>query len=258
MVLGAVIVATGKSRISDLGGLYKSMPKTTIFGVLGMLSISAPLFCGFVSKSMILSALLKEDGMGWVWLALLFAGAGVFVVSGLKIVYFTFFGRDSGLRPAEPPRNMLAAMGLAAALCIGVGVYPAALYALLPFDVPYTAYDTTHVLTQLQLLFFTTLGFVWLIRRGWYPLDRPSVNIDVEWIYRKLLPCSVRCGLATLKPRYNAIVEFFRAIVEKGIIKNLAHHHGPEGILARAWPIGSMVLWVALLLGFYLILYYLM
>ena len=30
--------------------------------------------------------------------------------------------------------------------------------------------------------------------------------------------------------------------------------HGPQGPLARSWPAGSMVLWIAVLLGFTLIL----
>ena len=132
------------------------------------------------------------------------------------------------------------------------------LYSLLPYEVDYSAYDTTHVLAQLQLLFFSALAFVWLNLRGLYPPELPSVNIDVEWLYRKVLPCSVRCGIAVLKPRYDAATEVVRTLVGKGLIGNLIRHHGPEGILSRAWPIGSMVLWVAILLSFYLILYYFM
>ena len=32
--------------------------------------------------------------------------------------------------------------------------------------------------------------------------------------------------------------------------------HGPEGRLARTWPTGSMVLWVAILLAACLVFYY--
>lgn len=256
MSMGAVLHMTGRINGSDLGGLYKTMPKTTILCIVGAASISAfPLFSGFVSKAMIMSAVIYE-GYDWIWLALLFAAAGVFHHAGIKIPYFAFFAHDSGLRPSEPPRNMLMAMGLAAALCIGIGCYPLVLYSLLPFETDYTAYDTTHVLTQMQLLCFSALAFVWLNLRGLYPPELRSVNIDVEWLYRKLLPCSVRCGLATFKPAYQAILGFFCGIVTKNLIGNLTRHHGPQGILARTWPIGYMVLWVAVLLGFYLILYY--
>ncbi len=258
MAMGAVLHVTGRMNGSDLGGLYKKMPITTILCIVGAASISAfPLFSGFVSKSMVMSAALKE-GYDWIWLCLLFASAGVFHHAGIKIPYFAFFAHDAKIKAKEPPVNMLIAMGIAAVLCVAIGCYPQALYNLLPYDVDYSAYDTTHVLAQLQLLFFSALAFVWLNLRGLYPPELRSVNIDVEWLYRKLLPCSVRCGIATIKPRYEATIRFFCNIVTKGIIGNLTRHHGPEGILARTWPIGSMVLWVALLLGFYLILYYLM
>ena len=258
MAMGAVLHATGRMNGSDLGGLYKKMPITTILCIVGAASISAfPLFSGFVSKSMVMSAVLKE-GYDWIWLCLLFASAGVFHHAGIKIPYFAFFAHDAKIKAKEPPLNMLIAMGIAAILCVAIGSYPQVLYNLLPYEVDYSAYDATHVLAQLQLLFFSALAFAWLNLRGLYPPELRSVNIDIEWFYRKLLPCSVLCAIATLKPRYEAITGFFRAIIEKSIIGNLTRHHGPEGILARAWPVGSMVLWVAVLLGFYLILYYLL
>ena len=148
------------------------------------------------------------------------------------------------------------AMGIAALLSVGIGIYPQALYDLLPYEVNYTAYDTTHVLAQLQLLFFSALAFVWLNLRGIYPPELHSVNIDAEWLYRKLAPQSIRYLVASATPTYRAASRSVRNFIEFGIIKNLVRYHGPEGILARAWLIGNMVLWVALLLGLYLVLYY--
>lgn len=192
MSMGAVLHNTGRINGSELGGLYKSMPKTTILCIIGAASISAfPLFSGFVSKSMVMSAALTE-GYHWVWLVLLFASAGVFHHAGIKIPYFAFFAHDSGLRVSEAPKNMLLAMTIAAALCILIGVQPGLLYSLLPNTVEYNAYDMTHVLAQLQLLFFSALAFVWLQKRGLYPPELPSINIDAEWLYRKLLPCCWR------------------------------------------------------------------
>jgi formate hydrogenlyase subunit 3/multisubunit Na+/H+ antiporter MnhD subunit len=80
------------------------------------------------------------------------------------------------------------AMSMAAVLCIFIGIQPEVLYALLPWEAEYTPYDTTHVLSQLQLLFFSALAFVWLNKQGLYPPELHSVNIDIEWLYRKLLP----------------------------------------------------------------------
>jgi multicomponent Na+:H+ antiporter subunit D len=192
MSMGAVLHRTGKINGSDLGGLYKSMPVTATFCIVGAASISAfPLFSGFVSKSMVMAAAL-EEGYPVVWLALLFASAGVFHHAGIKIPYFAFFAHDSGLRPKEAPPNMLLAMGLAAAISIFNGAYPWVLYGMLPYPVEYAPYTNAHVLTQIQLLFFSALAFVWLQLTGRYPPELPGINIDAEWTYRKALPVAGR------------------------------------------------------------------
>jgi len=192
MSMGAVLYRTGRMNGSDLGGLYKCMPKTTLLCIVGAASISAfPLFSGFVSKSMVMSAALGE-GYGWVWLALLFASAGVFHHAGIKIPFFAFFAHDSGIRCKEAPPHMLLAMVIAAALCIGIGCWPWTLYQLLPFAVDYAPFDATHVVAQLQLLFFSALAFVWLKLSGIYPPELPSVNLDADFVYRKLGPAAVK------------------------------------------------------------------
>jgi multicomponent Na+:H+ antiporter subunit D len=256
MSMGAVLHVTGRINGSELGGLYKTMPKTAALCMVGAASISAfPLFSGFVSKSMVMSATLQE-GHGMVWLALLFASAGVFHHAGIKIPFFAFFAHDSGIRAHEPPTNMLLAMSTAALLCIFIGVYPWLLYDLLPFTVDYTPYDATHVIAQLQLLFFSALAFTWLKLYGLYPPELRSVNLDAEWIYRRLVPRAVHRLIAALRPLDTAIrTGTLRAGFT--LIRGLSRHHGREGVLARTWPTGSMVLWIAVLLCIYLVLYYL-
>ncbi|MBM3518204.1 MAG: Na(+)/H(+) antiporter subunit D, partial [Alphaproteobacteria bacterium] len=192
MAMGAVLQRTGTTNGSELGGLAKSMPATTALCIIGAASISAfPLFSGFVSKSLVMSAALDE-GYPTIWLLLLFASAGVFHHAGIKVPYFAFFAHDSGRRPEEAPWNMLAAMGLAAALCMLIGCYPSLLYGLLPYPVSYVPYTTGHVVAQLQLLLFSALAFVWLIRTGIYPQELPGVNLDAEWAYRWAVPHLVR------------------------------------------------------------------
>lgn len=186
MAMGAVLFRTGRINGSELGGLYRTMPKTTVLCVIGALSISAfPLFSGFVSKSMVMTAVLAE-GYDWIWMALLFASAGVFHHAGIKIPYFAFFAHDSGLRPKEAPVNMLVAMTIAALICVCVGIFPDVLYRCLPFDVDYQPYDTTHIIAQLQLLFFSALAFIWLQLRGLYPPELRSTNLDIDWFYRRV------------------------------------------------------------------------
>ncbi len=202
MTMGAVLFRVGNVRGSDIGGLYRSMPVTTVCCVVGAASISAfPLFNGFVSKSMIMAAMI-EEGHTWAWLGLLFASAGVFHHAGIKIPYFAFFAHDPGIRVPEAPRNMLLAMAIAAILCVAIGTWPGLLYGLLPWEVAYVPYTYPHVIVQVQLLLFSALAFVWLKLTGIYPPELRSVNLDAEWIYRRLGPrvfAAVAAGLGSLR-----------------------------------------------------------
>ena len=185
MCMGAVLLRTGTANGSDLGGLFKTMPWTTGFCIVGAASISGfPLFSGFISKSMILTS-VSDAGYWEVWLILLFASAGVFHHSGIKIPYFAFFAHDRGLRPKEAPIPMLFAMGITASLCFLIGIYPDFLYAMLPYPVDYVPYTTSHVINQLQLLMFSALAFAVLMVFKIYPPELRSTNIDFDWIYRK-------------------------------------------------------------------------
>ena len=256
MSMGAVLYRTGRMNGSDLGGLYKSMPITTTLCIVGAASISAfPLFSGFVSKSMVMVAVLDE-GHPAVWLALLFASAGVFHHAGIKIPFFAFFAHDSGIRTTEPPLNMLIAMGIAAILCVFIGSYPWLLYSLLPFEVNYVPFDRSHVLAQFQLLVFSAAAFAWLKISGIYPPELHAINIDVEWVYRRLAPRAVRRVGRLVSRTGDAAARVLRG-GNKALMRSVFRHYGPEGTLARTWPTGSMVLWVAVLLAASLVLYYL-
>ena len=255
MSMGAVLHQTGRINGSDLGGLYRSMPVTAGFCIVGAASISGfPLFSAFVSKSMIMAATI-EEGHTVVWLVLLFAAAGVFHHAGIKIPFFAFFGHDSGVRTTEAPRNMLAAMGLAAVLCVLIGTFPEqTLYRILPFDASYDPYTATHVLTQVQLLFFGAMAFVGLQKTHIYPPELRSVNIDAEWTYRWLgrrMVLGVGSAVARLD---GAVRDASLGVVRRtlGLAERASAERGP---LSRTWPTGSMVLWVAVLLGVSLFLY---
>lgn len=253
MTMGAVLYRAGNINGSDLGGLYKSMPKTAMLCIVGASSISAfPLFSGFVSKSMVMTAMLQE-GHNYLWLMLLFASAGVFHHAGIKIPYFAFFHHDSGIRTKEAPANMLVAMTIAAALCIFIGTQPQYLYALLPWKVEYWPYDMTHVLAQLQILFFSALAFVWLNKRGLYPPELHSVNIDFEWLYRRLLPATGHLGHSLLQKSSYSIVQVGKRSWQN-VQRIFAATRFSEYHLASSWPTGSMVLWIGVILGSYLLI----
>lgn len=253
MVAGAVLYQTGKRKCTDLGGLFQSMPWTTLLGIVGALSISAfPLTSGFVSKSMISQAAADLQLVG-VWLALTAGSAGVFLHAGIKFPWFVFFQKDSGLRPPEPPANMLWAMALFAFGCLALGLYPAPLYAMLPYPVSYSPYTGAHLVAQLQLLLFAGLAFFILLPQMKRTL---TISLDFDWFYRRLFK---RLGVALIgqssqmQQQLETVGRGWIACLNSGLFKYL----GPNSPFARGLPTGSMVLCVSVLLGLSLLVYYL-
>jgi multicomponent Na+:H+ antiporter subunit D len=190
MSAGAVLFRTGKSKCTELGGLYKTMPLTMILGTIGALAISGvPLTSGFISKTLIVAAAEHENYV-WAWLVLEIASAGVFLHAGIKFPFFVFFNVDRGLRPKEAPMPMLIGMGLLAFLCVYLGCHPAPLYNILPNSdtIESTSFSAiyvnhfAHVVTMFQMLAFSALAFFvflpWLKRT-------PTISIDFDWFYRK-------------------------------------------------------------------------
>jgi len=253
MAMGAVLHRTGTIKASELGGLYKSMPWTTAFCIVGSLSIAGfPLFSGFISKSMVLAA--GADGhMVVLSIALLVASAGVVDHSGIKIPFFAFFAHDSGIRVEKAPLNMRIAMGLAAALCLFLGFGPGMqmLYSILPYPevaAQYHAWTGSHVLFYLQLLLFAALAFGILYRTGLYPPELRATNLDFDVIYRKLLPAVT----ARLGRSIGALNDAIRARIQqllRWLVDETESHNTPTtGLLGEPWPVGTSALWAAILL----------
>lgn len=252
MSMGAVLMRTGTVKGSELGGLYKSMPQTTALCIVGAASISAfPLFSGFATKSLIIEAVAREHRT-LIWLMLLFASAGVFHHAGIKIPYFAFFAHDRGYRVDEPPLNMRAAMALAAVVCVAIGVAPGWLYGMLPYPVDYVPYTLPHVINQLQLLILASMAFTVLMRTGRYPPELPSVNVDFDVVYRRLLPGTWRAALRGTMSLRDVLVPPLRRGAERVLVV-AARPLRPRGGLAIPWPTDVMVWWVALLLGLFLL-----
>ena len=252
MSAGSVLYMTGKRKCTDLGGLFRSMPLTMICGVIGALSISAfPLTSGFISKSMISEAAASQY-LTTVWFLLAAGSAGVFLHAGVKFPWFVFFQKDSGLRPPDPPLNMRMAMVLFAFLCIALGIWPEPLYAILPFPVDYVPYTQAHVVAMLQLLLFSGLAFFIMLPQMKRTL---TITLDWDWFYRWLGPRAIKQVTHVLSRWHiHTRLGFLRHLGT--LFGTLFLYHGPQGILARTWATGSMVLWVVILLGIYLVAYY--
>lgn len=244
MSAGAVLLQTGKRKCTDLGGLFRTMPVTAACGIIGALAISAfPYTSGFVAKSMISSGAAYEK-MAFVWYCLMAASAGVFLHAGIKFPWFVFFQKDSGLRPKDPSWNMQAAMIIFAGACILIGVFPQMLYTFLPFEVAYEPYTADHLVSQFQLLLFAGLAFFVTL-----PLMKRTLTItlDLDFFYRRVGPAVwqafekvfVGVGYLLMTRVVNPLLELTRAWVR---------YHGPEGVLSKTWPSGSMLLWVTVIL----------
>ena len=255
MSMGAVLFRVGTVKGSELGGLYKSMPLTAGFCMIGAASISAfPLFSAFVTKSMVIQAAMDQERF-WIWIVLLFASAGVFHHAGIKIPYFAFFAHDSGKRCAEAPANMLIAMAIAAVLSMALACFRTPYTRGLPFEVTFRPYSLDHVVAQLQLLFLSALAFTLLMRTGIYPPELRATNLDFDWFYRRLgyaiAMAVARTADAAWRGLGRAGTHGLQAAAEE-----IRLHHGPDGILGRTWPTGSMAFWTTVMLAAYLILSY--
>ena len=260
MSIGAVMYRTGTAKASELGGLFRSMPYTTVFCLIGAGSIAAfPLLAAFVTKAMILSAALEEHL--WVpFLMMLFASAGVMEHSGIKVPHFTFFAHDSGRRVKEAPWNMLAAMGIAAFLCFYLawpfGGYQN-LYALMPYEMEYAykPYTWDHVVFQLQLLFAAIFAFTLLKRFKLYPAERRAEIIDLDWTYRKLGLNIAKWGSA-MWDRFSAQSTHFWRNVIGATGRRLYQTFSPAGAASEATPSGLAAILTAGLLFVVLMLEY--
>ncbi len=253
MSAGTVMAATGRRKCSELGGLFHSMPLTTVCGSIGALAISAfPLTSGFISKSMIAQAAV-DGQLQMVWLLLAAASAGVFLHAGIKYPWFVFFQKDSGLRPADPPASMRWAMIFFAFLCIALGIWPEPLYALLPYPTDFIPYTGAHVVTQLQLLLFSGLAFFVALP---YLKRMPTITLDFDWLWRRAFP-TVSRRISACWQRIAVALSEISCATATMIEAAITRQRQPNGTLVRSWPTRSMAMWglvmlLAYLLGNYL------
>ena len=252
MTAGAVVLQTGRQKYSELGGLYRSMPVTTVCAIVGALSISAfPLTSGFIAKSLTLDG-VGDAGLMLTWFLMLAASAGILLHVGLKFPWFVFFHQDSGLRVTDPPWNMRAAMILFAVISLLLGVFPALLSGLLPYALESAPYRPEAVVTQLQMLLFAALAFFLLLP---YLKRTPTITLDLDWFWRVAWVEAFRFVERIANGLVDRAGDAIRALLKR-VSDELMRHHGAQGVLARAWPTGSMLLWVAVLLAAFMIARY--
>jgi multicomponent Na+:H+ antiporter subunit D len=185
MAVGAVIYATGRRKLTDLGGLASGLPWVLVFYMVGALSISGfPLLSGFVSKALVIHA-AELDHRSCAVLLLHAASVGTFLSVGLKLPYFTWFGTKRSLRLNVVPPGMYVAMACASLINFIIGLAPEVLYRVLPFAVEYRPYTATHLLETIELLTFSGLAF-WFLRGRLH--GKATLTLDFDWFYRATAP----------------------------------------------------------------------
>lgn len=221
MGAGAVLEATGRSKLTELGGLAGRLPAVLWLFLIGAFSISGvPLFNGFISKSMIVSA-AGQAHYDVVFLLLTLAAVGTFLSLALKIPAFTFWGPPRNLPVKTLPVNMYIAMGFLAVACISYGVMPGLLYRMLPFDAHYQPFTAQHLVEAIQLLTFTFIGF-WLARR--MLLGEPWITLDTDWFYRRAAAPANRYILSPIHATFHAAARTRDCIV-RSMISGVANPH---------------------------------
>lgn len=190
MCAGAIIVATGKRKITELGGLAKHMPLTAACFLVASLAIAGmPLLNGFASKALVMHA-VHEGGSHIAAFMLTAASVGTWMSITLKINYFVFFGKPGAGKPypAEDikpvPMNMKLAMVLGALACIITGVFPNLVYNLTPGMTDGHPFTVSHVLEYLMLFLGGTIIF-FVFEKKMKPHD--EVSLDFDWLYRVVL-----------------------------------------------------------------------
>lgn len=243
MAAGAVMFTTGLRRLSELGGLHRSMPHTTLYACVGVLAMAAvPFTSGFVAKGMIPQAAAEAHLFG-VWVMLQAASGGALLI-GLRFLWFVFFGRDSGLRPSDPPLDMRLAMASLAAALIAIGLAPDLLYRWLPLQAAFEPYTAWHLVAHLQLLAFAGLAFCMMAR--WLARER-GPSRDVDWLYREAAPAL----LARLDGVAGRLVLAAQEVSGRfAIVMNVALRAmlGDEGWFGRTWTTRAIGLTMLLVL----------
>jgi multicomponent Na+:H+ antiporter subunit D len=227
MAAGAVIHATGSGRLTDLGGLARTLPWVLAFYLVGALGMAgAPLFAGFVSKSITLEA-AAYAGRGEVYILLYLASIGAFLAAGLRIPFLVWGGEPTGGELKPIPWNMTMAMAFTAGITLLLGVWPEPLYSLLPGGTEYEPYTYSHVLKAVQLLGFTFLAFAMLRKK----LGREAtIVLDADWVYRRPARLSYALGPQVVAGAFGAVERVAYGVVGQVIRVG----RDPVGWLVRA------------------------
>lgn len=181
MGVGAIMYATGYSKITDLGGLAKKMPLTAVCFLISSLAIAGlPGLSGFASKALIMEAI---HGFTLPALLVTVAGVGTLLSITLKINYYVFFGKsDIDLQVKPIPVSMKIAMILGTIISVLIGVLPNNFYELLAYQSHAHTFAIGHILEYVAIFIGGSIPFCLYLKKM-KPHD--EYTLDFDWFYRK-------------------------------------------------------------------------
>jgi len=227
MTVGVVIYRTGEENLKHLGGLRKQMPLTAVVFAVAALSIAGfPGFNGFVSKGMVITAAGKEN-LDALWWLLMIGGVGTFM-SFIKLGYYAFFHGESDIEVRDANRGQSVAMVVVGVLCVLYGVYPDALFGLLPG----TGAAEAHPFTLVHLAEGFGLAIAGVV--GFYATKKPLSKVgrvpDIDAIYNPLAFYGTRGVVRGVTETY-AAVDRLAVAFAAGVTRAVTR---PDRTVARA------------------------
>lgn len=257
MVAGAVIEATERRNLNELGMLWHHMKPTAIIAGIASLAMAAPLTTGFIGKTLLGEA-ATEAKLHTFYLCLTAGAASMFLVLA-RLYWNIFFGSTpaSAARIKPTSNTMLIAMSLMAIACTIPAfphLYSWLLSHVLPKDITLpTLYSIKHVIAQSELILFSALAFLTL---NPFLKNTTSTLLDFDWLYRVLIKRVLKAILGRIHYHYWPTALSHTWLALSRIIKSAYVVHGPKGVFSRSWNISTTVLWSVALLGIYMALYY--
>ena len=250
---GAVLHATGSRDIEAQGGLLRRMPVTGALFLVGAVAIAGlPPLNGFVSEWLIYVAGLREitaAGMGSRMILVALAMPLLALVGGLaaacfaKVFGIVFLGEPRTEQSAgahEVGRLMRAAMGLGAAACIAIGLFPSAAFRLvegparflavvgdMPIDLLPPSLDAIGLAAALLWIAAVALalGRRWLVRRR-----RPSAAVTWDCGYAAPTPRMQYTAASFADPVLDPFSRLFHTRIDRTPVEGFFPARAFEGV----------------------------
>ncbi|WP_286350496.1 proton-conducting transporter transmembrane domain-containing protein [Geobacter sulfurreducens] len=247
---GAVIHAVGTREIDRMGGIARAMPRTALLFLTGAVAICGlPPLNGFVSEFLIYLGIFREavHGTGAAAAVTSLAGPALALVGGLAVACFVkvfgvvFLGlprSEEAARAHEAGRPMLAPMAVLSAVCVVVGLAPAAVAPLL--DAAVRSWRPELALTAPALADLAPLG--WLMAAAAGTLATVAV---LALLYARRLAAAPRgasptwgCGYLAPTPRMQYTASSFAEMLVR-LFGGILRPHGTRPGIRSCAPAPS-------------------